>query len=260
MHMFDDILAKGKSSLEIVVSVHWWTDRLFTFRTSKPPGYLFAAGQYARLGLPDENDVVWRAYSMTSAPGDPELEFYGIVVPNGRFTSQAKTLHAGSPILVEKQSFGFLTPDRFTDGEDLWMLATGTGIGPFISMLRDPYVWVRFRRLLLVHCVRHADEFTYTDELAELADSRTDSGAALQVIRTTTRDQSESCLHGRITTLLQSGELERAAGVPLSETASRLMLCGNPEMIEDTRRLLHERGLRPVRRTLPGQFLTENYW
>lgn len=260
--MFDDILAKGKTSLEIVVSTHWWTDRLFTFRTTKPPGYVFAAGQYARLGLPDEHDVIWRAYSMTSAPADPELEFYGIVVPGGRFTSQVKDLHAGSKILVEKQSYGFLTPDRFMDGEDLWMLATGTGIGPFISMLRDPHVWERFRRMFLVHCVRHADEFAYVDELDELAALAGERGAnaALRVLRSTTREQHPAHLHGRITTLLESGELERTAGAILSEESSRLMLCGNPEMIEDTRRLLHARGLRPVRRALPGQFLTENYW
>lgn len=260
--MFDDILAKGKSSLEIVVSIRWWTDRLFTFRTTKPSGYVFAAGQYARLGLPDEHDAIWRAYSMTSAPADPELEFYGIVVPDGRFTGLVKELHAGSKILVEKQSYGFLTPDRFTGGDDLWMLATGTGMGPFISMLRDPYVWERFQRMFLVHCVRHADEFAYVVELDELAALARERGAnaTLQVLRSTTREQRTDCLHGRITTLLESGELERAAGAGLSEESSRLMLCGNPEMIEDTRRLLHARGLRPVRRALPGQFLTENYW
>jgi ferredoxin--NADP+ reductase len=258
--MYEEILAKGKASLESIVSMRWWNDRLFTFTTTKPEGYVFAAGQYARLGLQDEHDVIWRAYSMTSAPHSTELEFYGIVVPGGRFTTQVKALQPGSNILVEKQTYGFLTPDRFTGGEDLWMLATGTGIGPFISMLRDAYVWERFRRLLLVHCVRHAEEFAYTDELAELAESRPESGASLQVIRTTTREQFPGSLHGRITTLLESGELERAAGVPLSEAASRLMLCGNPDMIEDTRRLLHERGLKPVRRALPGQFLTENYW
>jgi ferredoxin--NADP+ reductase len=258
--MFDDILAKGKASLETVVSIHWWTDRLFTFETTKPPGYIFAAGQYARLGLPDEHGMVWRAYSMTSSPASPGLEFYGIVVPEGKFTSQVKALHAGSPILVEKISYGFMTPDRFTGGDDLWMLSTGTGIGPFISMLRDSCVWERFKRMFLVHCVRHAGEFAYGDELEQLAVDHKDAGASLQVIRTTTRETHPSCLHGRITTLLESGELERAAGVPLSAEASRLMLCGNPDMIEDTRRLLHGRGLAPVRRALPGQFLTENYW
>jgi ferredoxin--NADP+ reductase len=260
--MFDETLAKGKSTLETVTTMHWWTEYLFTFTTTKPPGYSFTAGQYARLGLPDERGVIWRAYSMTSAPQHPELEFYGILVPGGLFTSQAKALQPGSSILVEKQSYGFLTPDRFEDGDDLWMLATGTGIGPFLSMLRESYVWERFRRLLLVHCVRHAEEFAYDEELTALA-ARPPSSAAqarLQVIRTTTRDPHAPHLSGRITTLLETGDLERVAGVTLSDASSRIMLCGNPEMIEDTRRLLHHRGLRPVRRAFPGHFLTENYW
>jgi ferredoxin--NADP+ reductase len=257
--MYEEILAKGKASLESIVSMRWWNDRLFTFTTTKPEGYVFAAGQYARLGLQDEHDVIWRAYSMTSAPHSTELEFYGIVVPGGRFTTQVKALQPGSNILVEKQTYGFLTPDRFTGGEDLWMLATGTGIGPFISMLRDAYVWERFSRLLLVHCVRQADEFAYAEELSAMEEVQ-GRHAKLQVIRTTTRGPHPAALRGRITTLLETGELERVAGVPLTEESSRLMLCGNPEMIEDTRHLLHARGLRPVRRALPGQFLTENYW
>jgi ferredoxin--NADP+ reductase len=257
--MYEEILAKGKASLESIVSMRWWNDRLFTFTTTKPEGYVFAAGQYARLGLQDEHDVIWRAYSMTSAPHSTELEFYGIVVPGGRFTTQVKALQPGSNILVEKQTYGFLTPDRFTGGQDLWMLATGTGIGPFISMLRDAYVWERFRRLLLVHCVRQADEFAYAEELSAMEEVQ-GRHAKLQVIRTTTRGPHPAALRGRITTLLETGELERVAGVPLTEESSRLMLCGNPEMIEDTRHLLHARGLRPVRRALPGQFLTENYW
>jgi ferredoxin--NADP+ reductase len=257
--MYEEILAKGKASLESIVSMRWWNDRLFTFTTTKPEGYVFAAGQYARLGLQDEHDVIWRAYSMTSAPHSTELEFYGIVVPGGRFTTQVKALQPGSNILVEKQTYGFLTPDRFTGGQDLWMLATGTGIGPFISMLRDAYVWERFSRLLLVHCVRQADEFAYAEELSAMEEVQ-GRHAKLQVIRTTTRGPHPAALRGRITTLLETGELERVAGVPLTEESSRLMLCGNPEMIEDTRHLLHARGLRPVRRALPGQFLTENYW
>ncbi len=263
--MFDDILAKGKSTLETVTSMRWWTDALFTFTTTKPPNYSFVAGQYARLGLPDEHDAVWRAYSMVSAPHEAQLEFYGIVVPGGRFTSRLKQLKPGDRILIEKQPFGFMTVDRFEDGDDLWMLATGTGIGPFISILRDPMVWEKFRNLQLVHCVRHADELTYREHLAELTQrppSASATPARLQLIQSTTRDAETAPprLHGRITTLLESGELERAAGIALTEKSSRIMLCGNPDMIEDTRRILHQRGLRPCRRTLPGQFVTENYW
>lgn len=260
----DDILAKGKSTLETITAMQWWNERLFTFTVSRASQYAFAAGQYARLGLVDGDDVVWRAYSMTSGPADAGLEFYGIVVPDGLFTSRVKTLQVGDRILVEKQPYGFMTADRFTDGSDLWMLSTGTGIGPFISMLRDPYVWQRFERLILVHGVRHADEFAFRTELSAFERQAPEGARArLQVVRSVTRDPvaaDAGHLAGRITTLLENGELERAAGLALNEQASRLMLCGNPDMIEEVRRLLHARGLRPVRRATPGHFVTENYW
>lgn len=257
--------ARQKATQETVTDLLRWTDGLFTFTTTKPPGYSFTAGQYARLGLADDGDIIWRAYSMTSAPANDFLEFYGIIVPGGLFTTKLKELKPGDPIWVEKQCYGFMTPDRFPDGEDLWMLATGTGIGPYISMLRDPYVWEKFRRLFLVHCVRHAHELTYQDELSQLGlhpPAASASPAALQVIRSTTREPATQPgqLHGRITALLDNGALEEAAGVPITEQSSRIMLCGNPEMIEDARKILHRRGLRPVRRLIPGQFVTENYW
>lgn len=130
--------AAKKATQETITGLHRWTDRLFTFTTTKPPGYSFTAGQYARLGLEDEHGMIWRAYSMTSAPADDQLEFYGIVVPGGLFTTKLKQIAPGDPIWLERQTYGFMTVDRFEDGEDLWMLATGTGVGPFISILRDP--------------------------------------------------------------------------------------------------------------------------
>ncbi|WP_334188801.1 ferredoxin--NADP reductase [Noviherbaspirillum sp.] len=257
--------ATQKATQQTVTSVHRWTDKLLTFTTTKPDGYSFTAGQYARMGLPDESGMIWRAYSMTSAPSDAELEFYGIIVEGGLFTTQLDGIKPGDPIWIERQPYGFMTVDRFTDGNDLWMLSTGTGIGPFISILRDPYVWGRFHNLVLVHCVRHADELAYRDELTALAQNppgNLSNAGRLQVIRSVTRDEpaDSKTLSGRITTLLQNGELEQRAGLPLSVEGSRIMLCGNPEMIEETRRLLHERGMRPVRRAIPGQFVTENYW
>lgn len=262
--LVQQILAKGKATLETVTAIKWWNERLFTFTTTRSPEYQFVAGQYARLGLISEHGPVWRAYSMTSAPADDFLEFYGIVVPGGEFTGCVKNLQAGNRLFVEKQSFGFMTVDRFVDGNDLWMLSTGTGIGPFISMLRDPEVWQKFQNLILVHGVRHADEFAFQDELQRFAaQAPFSSSAKLHVIQTTSREPSVSGsqrLTGRITTLLENGELEKAVDIPLTEQASRIMLCGNPDMIEDTRKLLHQRGMRPVRRALPGQFVTENYW
>lgn len=264
--MLTDQQIAEKATTESITRLNWWNDRLLTFTTTRTPGYAFAPGQYARLGLADSNGVIWRAYSMTSAPEQELLEFYGVIVAGGLFTSLLKSLKPGDPIYIEKQSYGFMTPDRFEDGEDLWMFATGTGIGPYVSMLRDAYVWRKFRNLILVHGVRHADEFVYHDRLAAMAHQPpfAQARAHLHLIRATTREQSAaddpSLLHGRVTTLLENGALEKAAGLPCGVENARVMMCGNPQMIEDMRRILHHRGMRPCRRALPGQFVTENYW
>ena len=263
--MFKDQKVAEKATRETVTEIFWWSDKLLTFKTTKPPNYSFIAGQYARLGMQDGDEAIWRAYSMTSAPAQDFLEFYGIIVPGGRFTARLKALKKGDSLLVDKQSFGFMTPDRFTDGEDLWLLATGTGIGPYISMLHDSYVWQKFRNIVLVHCVRHADEFAYVDQLKILQEQEQFSiSARLQVIRSITREPAgthpPAQLQGRITNLFENGALEKIAGLSLSPESSRVMLCGNPDMIEEMRQILHRRGMRPDRRAHPGQFVTENYW
>jgi len=251
-------LTSDKGTRETITHMHRWTDKLITFRTTRPVNYDFTPGQYARLGLPDGDAMIWRAYSITSTPGEESLEFYGILVEGGQFTGRLDLLKPGDPIWIDRQVFGFMTESRFTDGEDLWMLATGTGIGPFVSILRDQALWQRWRHLVLVHCVRQPDELAYQEELAGLA--KASEPGRLRLLQLVTRDTAGAHLHGRITTLLQSGALEQAAGLPLNAEQSRVMLCGNPAMIDDTRKLLHERGMRPVRRVNPGQFVTENYW
>jgi ferredoxin--NADP+ reductase len=260
--------ANGKATLETITEVRRWTDSLLSFRTTRPQDYPFIPGEYSRLGLEVDGQPIWRAYSLVSAPHEDFLEYYGVLVPGGLFTTRLNEAVPGSPVWIEKQRYGFMTPGRFVDGEQLWMLATGTGLGPFVSILRDPSVWSRFRHLVLVHCVRHPEEFAYRDELRALqAKPPGDVALAgqLHLVETSTRDAPQQAqqvgrLHGRITTLLQNGQLEKAAGIPITVESSRIMLCGNPQMIEETRALLHQRGLKPVRRTLPGQFVTENYW
>lgn len=252
----------AKATLETVLDVRWWTDSLLTFTTTRDAGYSFVAGQYARLGLRDEHGMVWRAYSMTSAPSSDTLEFYGILVPGGLFTTRLRHIKPGDGMYVERQCYGFMTPDRFSDGRDLWMFGTGTGIGPYLSMLRDPWVWQHFSNLILVHGVRHAEEFAYREELAALAaHPPVASDARLQVLRCATRDKlAEGVLQGRVTDLLENGVLEQATGLPVTPEQARVMMCGNPAMIEDMRKLLHKREMRPCRRVAPGQFVTENYW
>ena len=287
--MTSTLLATAKSTRETVRSLDWWTDSLFCLRISRPPGYRFTPGQFSRLGLAElaaPHAVSWRAYSITSASDDPFLEFYGIKVPGGAFTGAVSALRAGDPILLEQQPNGFMTLDRFVDGDSLWMLATGTGIGPYLSILQDAPVWRQFRDLIVVHCVRHAEELAYQPLLQALQAraARDPTQARLHLVQSVTRDTGAAMhapqhrpdqtaasttaakpqtivrLHARIPAMLADGSLQAAAGVPLDPGTARLMLCGNPAMIEDTRRLLHERGFRPCRRALPGQFLTENYW
>jgi len=264
-----------KATQERLLSVHRWTDKLLTFRTTRPPGYQFVPGQFARLGLLINGEMVWRAYSITSAQAEEELEYYAIVVPDGLFTTMLDTLQPGQPVWVEKLSYGFMTADRFTDGEDFWMLATGTGLGPFLSILQQNEVWQRFRNLVLVHGVRHRNELTYQEKLAALRDQaqRLQLPARLQLIQTTTRELPASAdvsgqddgvadvlLQGRLTSLLRTGQLEQASGLQIGAAASRLMVCGNPDMITELREILRERGLGPCRRNAGGQFITEDYW
>lgn len=268
--MNHEATAAEKATLETVIQIKRWTNNLLSFKTTRPVNFRFNAGQYARLGLAIGDQMVWRAYSIVSSPDDNFLEYYGVIVPDGLFTGKLDLIQPGDTVWTDKQSYGFMTPDRFSDGEDLWMLATGTGIGPFISILRDSAVWKQFRRLLLVHCVRNANELSYQEELNFLKQSsakkQTEPCAEFLLIQTVTREKSEAemlkaeILHGRITTLLEDGSLEKHAGCQITEESSRIMLCGNPAMIEETRKILHSRGLRPCRRAVPGQFVTENYW
>lgn len=267
------IVPPEKATQERLLAVHRWTDKLLTFRTTRPAGYQFVAGQFARLGLLVNGEMVWRAYSITSAQAEDELEYYAIIVPDGLFTSALDRLQSGDSVWVEKLSYGFMTPDRFVDGEDFWMLATGTGLGPFISILQQREVWQQFRNLILVHGVRHQHELAYQDKLGALRKQAAalQLPAQLQLLQATTRDPQEtvvapqvdttsSRLHGRITTLLRDGGLERQTGLAITAAHSRLMVCGNPDMITEVREILRERGLGPCRRNGGGQFITEDYW
>ncbi|VVM80223.1 Flavodoxin/ferredoxin--NADP reductase [Pseudomonas fluorescens] len=239
------------------------TPSLFTLRTTRDPGFRFRAGQFARLGVVKaDGSTVWRAYSMVSSPFDEHLEFFSIVVPGGEFTSELSRLEVGDTLLVDRQAFGYLTLDRFVDGRDLWLLSTGTGVAPFLSILQDFDVWERFARIILVYSVREARELAYQSLIAGLAqrDYLAEHIHKLQFIPTVTRESHPGALAGRITTLIENGELERAAGVELSAEHSRVMLCGNPQMIDDTRALLKKRHMSLSLTRRPGQVAVENYW
>ena len=220
-------------------------------------------GQFARLGVRSaDGEIVWRAYSIASANYDGFLEFYSIVVPDGRFTTQLYKLDIGDKIFVERKSYGFLTTDRFTLGKDLWMLSTGTGLAPFISILYDFATWETYENLILVHSVRNKDELAYEEAIHNFKANEyfAEFSSRLHYVQAVTREEVPNTLNGRITHLLENGELEKVVGLPIDEDRSRIMICGNPEMVDETRELLTRRGLRVSRRGEPGHLAVENYW
>jgi ferredoxin--NADP+ reductase len=253
-----------KYTIEKITDVRPWTDSLFSFRTTRDRGYRFVPGQFARLGVKsrDAEDIVWRAYSIASAAHDEHLEFFSVVVPNGAFTSRLSKLREGDEIFVERKSYGFLTTDRFEAGRDLWMLATGTGLAPFISILHDFETWEKYENLVLVQSVRTQPELAYEDLIRGFEGSEYYGEYAhkLRYVRIVTREPVPGTLRDRVTKLLASGVLEENVGVRLDHDRSRIMLCGNPEMVEDSRKLLIEKGYRLSRRGDPGHLAVEKYW
>jgi ferredoxin--NADP+ reductase len=252
-----------KFTRQILLEVNTLTPSLFTLRSTRDAGFRFQAGQFARLGVTKASgSQVWRAYSMVSAPHDEFLEFFSIVVPGGEFTTELRRLQEGDTLLIEKQALGYLTLDRFVDGRDLWLLASGTGLAPFLSILQGLEVWQRFERVVLVYSARTAAELAYQPLINGLMQQEHLAEFAQQFVYLpiVTRERVPGCLNGRMTELLTSGELEQAAGVSLDPEHSRLMLCGNPQMIDDTRALLQQRGLQLSLTRRPGQVAVENYW
>lgn len=252
-----------KFTRQTLLEVNPLTPSLFTLRTTRDRGFRFRAGQFTKLGVTKaDGSTVWRAYSVVSSPYDEFLEFFSIVVPGGEFTSELSRLKVGDTLMVERQAYGYLTLDRFIDGRDLWLLATGTGVAPFLSILQDFEVWEKFERIVLVYSVREARELAYQDLIANLSQREylAEYAHKLTYIPIVTREDVPGALNGRITTLIESGALERAAGVELSPEYSRVMLCGNPQMIDDTRKLLKERNLQLSLTRRPGQVAVENYW
>ena len=255
--------AAEKFTRQTILSLQRWSDKLLSFRLSRPESWRFVPGQFARLGLPLENGgMVWRAYSMTSASWDEHLEFFSIVVPDGLFTSRLARLQVGDEVLLDNKANGFFTVDRLPDGDDLWLLATGTGLAPYLSILQQPEVWQRFARIVLVHCVRDVSELAYRAEIAALRQHPLwqEWGERLQYVPVVTRHAEAGMLQQRIPALLASGELAEAAGLPLTVEHSRFMICGNPAMVEDTHRQLMKMGFRLSRLSAPGHLVLENGW
>lgn len=253
----------ARSTREAVLSVHAWTPALLSVRVARNPAFRFMPGHYARVGLADAaGGTVVRPLSIASAPDAAHLEFLCTLVPEGAFSSRLERLRVGDGVDVETPSFGFLTLDTLAPGTDLWLLASGTGLAPFLSMLRDARAWRAFDRIVLVHSVRRAAELACEAELRGLAlqGPGTPARAVLRYLPVVTREPGATALAERIPALLAGGRLEEAAGAALDPAASRVMTCGNPDLIRDLRAMLGERGLRTTRRGVRGQMAFEKYW
>ena len=249
-----------KFSVEKVLSVHRWTPTLFSFTMTRPAHFKFTAGQFARIGLKVGEELVVRAYSVVSSPFDETLEFFSIVVPDGAFTSNLQHLKVGDELYLEKIPYGYLTLARYQQPlpHDLWLLATGTGLAPFLSMLQDFDTWSKYQKINLVYSVRTAAELAYVDRIQEIAETFGEGHNGFKFIPIITRDPSAP-LHDRLPILIENGELEKFAGIELNPATSHVMLCGNPQMVDDTKEALKRRGLTMNRRG-EGNIAVENYW
>lgn len=257
------VSSPARYTVETILSLSYWTPSLLSFRTSRDPNFRFTPGQYARLGLQRANDnMVWRPFSVVSSTVDEYLEFFAILVPNGEFSDPLSNILKGDKIWVDKTSYGFMTIDGFAPGNDLWLLATGTGLGPFLSILRDSTTWNAFENIVLVHSVRYAVELAYRDEIKAIIREHTLSTlpSRLRYISVVTRELWPDLLSARIPKLIEDGRLEQTSNLKLDLNRSRIMVCGNPEMIRELRGLLTARGFQTSRRAAPGQLAFENYW
>ena len=273
-----------------VLSKTTWTPNLFSFTVSRPDSFKFTAGQFVRLGVnpsqlnyykqlskvadaEDEEDEdlnetldedIFRAYSIVSSPFDEILEFFSIVIPDGAFTSQLQHLEVGDELLLNTMPFGFLTLARYQKPlpKDLWLLATGTGLAPFLSMLQDLKTWEDYEHIVLAYSARSTEELAYIEKIESLQEdfgSLVENPAKLIFIPIVTREPVEGALTERLPKLLLDGTLQARAGIALDVNSTHVMLCGNPDMVEDTKETLKSLGLVMNRRG-EGNIAVENYW
>ena len=271
-----------------VLSKTTWTPNLFSFTVSRPDSFKFTAGQFVRLGVnPSQlsyyeqqaavngdasneelnetlNEDIFRAYSIVSSPFDEVLEFFSIVIPDGAFTSQLQHLEVGDELLLNTMPFGFLTLARYQKPlpKDLWLLATGTGLAPFLSMLQDLKTWEDYQHIVLAYSARSTEELAYVEKIESLQEdfgSLVDNPAKLIFIPIVTRESIEGALTERLPKLLLDGTLQERAGIALDVDSTHVMLCGNPDMVEDTKETLKSLGLVMNRRG-EGNIAVENYW
>lgn len=245
---------------ERVLRVHHWTDTLFSFQTTRDQSFRFENGQFTMIGLEVEGRPLLRAYSMASANYEDTLEFFSIKVPNGPLTSRLQHLKEGDPIIISRKATGTLLVDHLLPGKTLYLLSTGTGLAPFMSIIKDPEVYERYERVVLTHTCRTVGELAYQDLIGQALPENEFFG---EVVReklvyypTVTREPFRT--QGRITDLIRSGKLFDDIGAkPFDIESDRVMICGSPEMLADTVNLLEERGFVEGSGNEPGHYVVE---
>ncbi|NRA29286.1 MAG: ferredoxin--NADP reductase [Parvularculaceae bacterium] len=249
------------ATVEKVLSVEHYTDRLFRFRTTRPQSFRFRSGEFVMIGLMQENGKpLLRAYSVASPAWDEELEFYSIKVPDGPLTSRLQGIQPGDDILLGKKPTGTLVLDALTPGKRLYMFSTGTGFAPFASLVRDPETYEKFEEVIVTHTCRDVDELRYSQELVEnlINDPLIGEMAQGKIRLYTSCTREDYPRMGRITNLIESGKLFEDLGVPpLDPATDRGMICGSMEMIQDTAALLEKAGLTEGSNNAPSEFVIE---
>ncbi|ATA25746.1 ferredoxin--NADP(+) reductase [Brenneria goodwinii] len=240
-----------------VIQVENWTESLFSIRIHAPIAP-FTAGQYAKLALDVDGERVQRAYSYVNAPSDHNLEFYLVNVPEGKLSPRLHALRPDDEVMVTKDAAGFFVLEEIPDCETLWMLATGTAIGPYLAILQEGKDLARFKNIVLVHAARFARDLSYLPLMQQLQQRYY---GQLHIQTVVSREESAGSLTGRIPVLIANGALESAVGLPMETATSHVMLCGNPQMVRDTQQILkEERQMTKHLRRRPGHITSEHYW
>ena len=244
---------------EEVLSVHHWNDTLFTFTTTRDPGFRFENGHFIMIGLEVDGKPLMRAYSIASANYEEHMEFFSIKVQDGPLTSRLQKIQPGDKILVSKKPTGTLLVDNLKKGKHLYLLATGTGLAPFMSVIKDPEVYERFDKVILTHGVREVSELAYQDIINELPNNEFFGDMVkgkLLYYPTVTREEFHT--QGRLTDALTSGKMAEKVGLPpINVEDDRFMLCGSPSMLKDFCEILDEKGFSETVRSDIGEYVIE---